>query len=247
MFPYRKALLPGTGVKPADAPEENSHLLLLNGKGIDNRVAMIFGVAAISLTETETKQAIENVVRACPGGNFECLLRHIADEIWRDTVYDGDEGATMDLGSQTDVYRSFKRVKTTHFFDCDCASSASTAIGSGLDLDAGVRVIEQNGPDGFAWTHIFGRLKPKGTPKWTSLELTPVPPLGDKAVPGWETPRATYRRHLDYIFVPSVWAAWLAKCDLVKGILAPLPKITASPTSCLHKDGPCNGKCDCGR
>ena len=245
MFPLRRLAHIVRSTPLAKADLGDGKIIMLHGSGINDRVAMVFAMASISLTEDEAKRAAANVQRACPGHALDCMMRGIANALWETAEYTADEGTDMGFGEAVDVYRTFKRVQSSGRYDCDCASGSIVALGHLLGLDAGVRVIEQKLSDGWAWSHIYGRLAPRGTQAWRPLELTPVPPLGDKAVVGWETPRSTFRRHVDFVFHAPTWEAWRSKCDLANGILAPLPKVTAAPTSCLRKDGPCTGECGC--
>jgi hypothetical protein len=241
MFPYRSSYQPRPPAVVKD-PKGGGRLVTMHGFSVEDRVKMVFAAATISTIEDETKHAAAAIAAGCGNarGDLGCLARGIADALWSNAVYDGDEGRRIAGQSEFDVYRTFRRVLTTGRFDCDCATASTVALAHLAGHSAVARVIEQKVPPlgGWSWTHIFPVLiaiaKP-GLPPFPGLslaglsqlplELTPVPPHGGKASIGWQTPASTYRRHLDFVYEPDRWRIWLSACDLDHGVLAPLPGV----------------------
>jgi hypothetical protein len=217
-------------------------VVMFSGRGVGARVQGVFGAATISMAEQETRDAARSILTECPGGNLACIVRTTGKLIWRLAEYDGDEGRTMGHGSGFDVYRTFRRLKSSRSYDCDCAVASATALWTLVGIDAYARVIEQyDRAEGiYAWTHIWPRAALAGSRTMMALELTPVPPDHHRAEPGWET--TSYRRALDFRFVPSTWRAWLSRCDLEHGVLAKFPSVRSEPHACSGC-GQCDGHC----
>ena len=237
MFPLRTRRSQPTGAPRKNDPKGGGRLVVVDGFVVDDRVKMVFAAATISMLEEETKAAAARVRSSC-GGDMGCVAHGIADAVWSAATYDGDEGRRIQGDSGFDIYRTFRRVVTTGRFDCDCATVSTVALGSLLGLSIVARVIEQRSGSlgGWAWSHIWPILIAVAIPgvpplpglagrSQVPLELTPVPPDGHKAAPGWQTSRSSYRRHFDFLYEPEPWRAWLAASDLARGRFAPFPRI----------------------
>lgn len=199
MFPWRKEV----------APE--GKMIVVSGYTIEDRLRALCLAATISVSvEKDAAEEARRIRAACSGGSKLCLIRGAFSSLRSLASYDQDEGVRFGYGSDFDVFRTFRRLKSTGKADCDCYVASLCGLLSCLGVTAGGSAIEQWVPEEAAWmwTHVFGRaLDDVG--RIVPLELTPVPPDGHLAAMGYETPSRTYRRRRDFWFNALAWSAWL--------------------------------------